>query len=233
MFASQTASGSQRVSRPPIPTELRQRATPVVPASSRVLPLLPALAPLVPGGSLRRGTTTLVTGAVGSGATSLAVTLLAHASHAGHWCAAVGVRDPGVVAMAELGLDLRRAVFVPRARGEWAEVAAELLDGVELLLVAPPGRVPLTAARRLAARARERRAGLVVLVATRAAWPAPAELLLEVERSSWQGAGLGDGRLTARRLEILVTGRGAGPGRRASLWLPSPGGEIALVEERG
>jgi hypothetical protein len=233
MFVSQAIPGPRQAIRPPIPAELRQRATPVVPASSRTLPLLSALAPLVPGGALRRGATTLVTGAVGSGATSLAVALLAHASHAGHWCAAVGVHDPGVVAMAELGLDLRRAVFVPQARGEWAEVAGELLDGVELLLVAPPGRVPLTAARRLAARARERRAALVVLAPIRAAWPTPAELLLGVESSSWQGAGFGDGRLTARRLEVLVTGRGALREHRASLWLPSSRGEITLVEGRG
>jgi hypothetical protein len=42
------------------------------------------------------------------------------------------VDDPGVVAIADLGVDLRRVLFVPRPRGAWAECAADLLDGVDL-----------------------------------------------------------------------------------------------------
>jgi hypothetical protein len=127
------------------------------------------------------------------------VGLLAEASRSGHWCAAVGLADPGVAAMAELGLDLRRAVFVPRPQAGWAEAAAELLEGVELLLLRPPPRVPHAAARRLAARAKDRRCALVVLGSSRNSWPLPPDLHLEIEHSRWEGAGEGDGRL-ARRL---------------------------------
>jgi len=228
MFASSSTS-RRRVERPALDQALRQRVTPIIPASARTLPVAPALAPLLPGGSLRRGTTTLVSGPVGSGATSLGVSLLAHASHVGHWCAAVGLEDPGVVAMAELGLDLRRVVFVPRPRAGWAEAAAELLDGVELILLQPPGRVPHAAARRLVARARERRAALVVVTATRDAWPLSPEVAVTVEHSTWQGAGTGEGRLLARRAEILVEGRGATRAERATVWLPSSRGEVTLA----
>ncbi len=232
MFASRTSSSARSSRRPPVPQALRQQVTPVVPAAARTLPVLPALAELLPGGALRRGTTTLVTGAPGSGATSLGVALLAHASRGGHWCAAIGVDDPGVIAMVELGLDLRRVVFIPQVQGDWAIAAGELLEGVELILLRPPTRVPHAAARQLAARARERRAALVILGARTSAWPLPAELTIEVAASRWRGAGLGEGRLSARTVELCVTGRGGTREQRSSLWLPSPGGEIALVSER-
>ena len=110
------------------------------------------LAPLFPGGALRRGTTTTVSGPPGHGATTLALSLLVAASTAGSWCAAVGLPDPGVVAAAGLGLDLRRVVFVPHPGSGWAEAAGDLLSGVDVVLVRPPGRVRLTAARHLRAR---------------------------------------------------------------------------------
>jgi hypothetical protein len=205
----------------------------VVQAAARTLPVLPALAGLLPGGALRRGTTTVVTGPPGSGVTSLGVALLAQASHDGHWCAAIGIDDPGVVAMAELGLDLRRTVFIPQVRGDWAIAAGELLEGVEIILLKPPARVPHAAARQLAARARERRAALVVLGSTSSAWPLPAELTIEVASSCWRGAGAGEGRLSARTVELRIEGRGGAREQRSSLWLPSARGEIALVDERG
>lgn len=216
--------------RPPVPAGLRQRIAPVVMASERVLPVSSELAGLLPGGSLRRGTTTVVAGAEGSGARSLAVSLLAEASSSGHWCAAVGLDDPGVLAMAELGLDLRRAVFVPRPKAGWADVAAEMLDGMELVVLRPPARVPAGAARVLAARARERRAALIVVVERSERWPAPAELVLELGRSTWQGAGQGDGRLSSRLAEVVVRSRhGRSEERRVPLWLPSASGRARLA----
>ncbi len=231
MFAF-SSSPPPRGPRPPVPRGLKQKVAPVISASARTLPVSPLLSTLLPGGALRRGATTVVHGAPGSGATSFGVSLLAHASSAGHWCAAVGFEDPGVVAMAELGLDLRRAVFVPQPRAGWADAAAELLDGMELILLRPPGRVPHAAARRLMARARERRAALVVVVTDQAQWPVPPEVVVHVERPLWQGAGRGDGRLAARRSEVSVEGRGGFRPRSASVWLPSPTGVVAVADER-
>jgi len=73
----------------------------------------------VPGGGLRRGSTVVVEAAPGLGGLSLALSLLTASSANGHWAGVVGVDDPGVVAMAELGVDLRRVLFVPRPRGAW------------------------------------------------------------------------------------------------------------------
>ena len=111
---------------------------------------------LVPGGGLRRGSTVVVEAAPGLGGLSLALSLLTASSANGHWAGVVGVDDPGVVAMAELGVDLRRVLFVPRPRGAWAESAADLLDGVDLLVVRPPSRAAHGVARKLMDRVRER-----------------------------------------------------------------------------
>ncbi len=196
--------------------------------AGRTLPVPPSLAPLFPGGTLRRGTTTTVSGPPGHGATTLALSLLAAASAAGSWCAAVGLRDPGVVAAAGLGLDLRRVVFVPHPGAGWAEVAGDLLAGVDAVLVRPPRRARLTAARHLSARARERQAALVVLLEHTGAWPEGGDLALSVCAGAWEGIGRGHGHLHGRRAEVRVSGRrAAGRAVECALWLPAATGAVA------
>ena len=81
--------------------------------------MLPPSRPLLPGGGLRRGATVSVTAAAGvGGATSLALALVAEASRAGSWVAAVGLPSLGLVAADELGVALERLVLVaaPGAR---------------------------------------------------------------------------------------------------------------------
>jgi hypothetical protein len=198
---------------------------PTAPPSSRRLPVADALATLLPDGALRRGTTLVVTGATGHGTTSLGLSLLSAASAAGHWCAAVGLDDPGVVAMVELGVDLLRVVFVPRPRGAWAVATAELFEGVDVVLVRPPARVAHTAARRLSSKVRDRGVVLVALVEHRDDWPVPVASVLEVTDAEWRV----DGRLAGRRAVVRATGRGIERPRLASLWLPGPRGALAAV----
>jgi hypothetical protein len=211
-----------------LPAGLADRVRPITPVAGRTLPVPVALASLFPGGVLRRGTTTTVSGAPGHGATTLGLSLLAAASAAGSWCAAVGLPDPGVVAAAELGLDLRRVVFVPHPGSGWAEAAGDLLSGVDAVLVRPPGRARLTAARHLCARARERQAALVVLLQHAGAWPEGGDLALSVEAGVWEGVGQGHGHLRGRRAEVRVSGRrAAGRITQCSLWLPAGSGAVA------
>jgi hypothetical protein len=189
-------------------------------AAERLLPVVPALQPLLPGRGLRRGTTVTV-----SRSAALALALVAGASAAGSWMAAVGLPDLGIVAAAETGIALERLALVPAPGARaWPTVVAALLDAVDVVLVRSPARLPAAQARRLAARARERGAVLVPL----GAWPQPADLRLAVTSSAWSGLGQGHGTLQARRVEVLVTGRGAATReRRSLLWLPSPDGTIA------
>ena len=140
----------------------------------------------------------------GLGGLSVALSLLSEASAKGHWGAVVGVDDPGVVAMADLGVDLRRVLFVPRPRGAWAEAAADLLDGVDLLIVRPPSRASHGAARKLMDRVRERGTVLIVLTEPSAPWPLPVDLSFHLTNSRW----IMSSRLDARYVTLRVGGRG-------------------------
>jgi hypothetical protein len=202
--------------RPTLPADLVATLRPVVLAKSRTLPLGEPWSGLVPGGGLRRGTTVVVQAAPGSGGLSLALSLVARASLEGHWTGVVGVGDPGAVAIAELGVDLRRVLFVPRPLGAWAEAAADLVDGVDLLIVRPP-RAGSGVARRLVDRVRERGIVMIVLVEPGAPWPLPADLSFTITEARWATST----RLDARHLTVLVGGRGeAARGRAHVVTLP-------------
>lgn len=214
---------------------------PVALAGEALLPVLAPLQPLFPERGLRRGSTVVVEGA--PGATSLALALGAVASAGGSWVAGVGLPSLGLLAAGELGVALERVVVVPDPPpGAWATVVAALLDAVELVWVGLPQRVTPADARRLAARARERGSVLVPLGphalgaggvhAAGAGWPQPGDLRLRAASPDWSGPlGHGSGRLEARRVEVVASGRGAsGRERRIPLWLPGPEGQVASVD---
>ncbi len=191
-------------SRPRLADDLVATLRPVTLAKSRIVPLAEPWTSLVPGGGLRRGSTVLVHAQPGLGGLSVALSLLSGASSQGHWSAVVGVDDPGVVAMSDLGVDLRRVLFVPRPRGAWAETASDLLDGVDLLIVRPPSRCAHAAARKLMDRVRERGTVLIVLTEPGAPWPLPVDLSFHLTSSRW----LMSSRLDARYVTLRVGGRG-------------------------
>jgi hypothetical protein len=188
-------------------------------ADERLLPVLPALQPLLPHPGLRRGATVAVTRSA-----ALALALVAGASAAGSWVAAVGLPDLGIVAAAETGVVLERLALVPAPGARaWPTVVAALLDAVDVVLVRSPPGLPDAQARRLIARARERGTVLVPL----GPWPQPADLRLAVTASTWHGIGQGHGHLHSRLAEVVATGRGAATReRRTLLWLPSPDGTV-------
>jgi hypothetical protein len=165
------------------------------------------------------------------GGATLGLTLLSAASAAGHWCGVVGLVDPGVVAMADLGVDLRRVVFVPDA-GRPLEVAGELVDGVDALLLVPRGPVPHAAARHLTAKVRDRKVALVVAVSVEANWPLGGDVDVEVASATWSGMDHGHGHLAARRATVVARHRHrGGAGSTSEVWLPSSAGRVALVGE--
>lgn len=200
-------------------------------AGTRVVPVPPALAPVLPDGGLRRGSTVALDAGAGCGsaATSLAGALLAGASSAGTWCAVVGMPELGLAAVEGMGADLSRVVLVPVPGRAFPSVAGVLLDAVDLVLVGAGERVVAGDARRLAARARERDAVLVTLAG--AAWPLPPDLRLVPVRAEWRGLGAGNGRLTSRLVEVEVGGRrAASRSRRSVLWLPSERGAVEAAD---
>lgn len=203
---------------------LARQIRPVVLAGELVMETAPALARLLPGGGLARGTTTVVAPSAVGGAWSLVLALLAGPSRQGAWCAVAGAPALGLAAAAEAGIDLGRLALVPRPGREWAAVAGALLDGCDVVVVQPPARVGPGPARRLVALARERRSVLMVVGEGAASWPEPPDLRLVVEGGSWHGLGRGHGHLRARLVVVVASGRrSAARANRGQLWLPAPG----------
>jgi hypothetical protein len=167
-------------------------------------------------------------GRSGGGASTLAFALLAAASTAGSWCAAVGTAHPGILAMAELGVDLDHLALVPCPGATWPEVTAILLEDMDVVLLCPPGPVRPGVARRLAARARQQRAVLVVVESGPGSWPEGPDVRLTVESGAWDGVEGGHGHLGGRHVEVVSAGRrSAVKAVRTGLWLPAPSGVVA------
>jgi hypothetical protein len=218
--------------------DLAGRVRPTDLARDRSMAVLPAFDALLPASGLRRGTTVAVDARPGvTGATSLSLALAAGASQAGSWVAAVGLGSLGLAAAAALGVALERLVLVAdpgRERAGWATVVAALVDGFDIVLVAPGSRgsgggLRAGDARRLVARVRERES---VLVAVGGDLPGErSPLRLTVTSSTWEGLGEGWGHLQGRRVAVEAEGRGeAARRRRAELWLPGPDGTVAVAE---
>ncbi|WP_167174718.1 hypothetical protein [Saccharomonospora amisosensis] len=186
--------------------------------TGQVLPVLPALADLLPRRGLRRGSTVAVRGSI-----SLLLALLAEATTGGHWAAVVGIPRLGLAAASELGVEVNRLALVPRPGADFAPVTAALLDGLDLVATASPERTQ--EARRLSARARHRGAVLLSF----GPWPG-AEVELRCLSSRWTGLDHGHGYLREREVLVDVVGRGAvtRPSRTALL-LPGPGGVVRRV----
>jgi len=184
---------------------------------ARVLPVHAGLAELFPWGGLRRGSTVAI-----RGATSLLLALLAESTAAGSWAAVVGMPNLGVLVAAELGVAVDRLALVPKPASQFGPVVAALLDGLDLVAVAPGERFPEAQARRLSARARHRGAVLLPF----GPWPG-ADLELTCEPGGWTGPGRGDGHLRDRTVTIHARGRGsAARPTRTSLLLPAADGSI-------
>ncbi len=168
-----------------------------------VLPVPEVLAGLLPRRGLTRGSVVSVTGA-----SSLLAGLIASVTAEGGWAAVVGRPSLGMLAAQEMGADLRRVALVPEAGPDAADVAAVLLDGMDLVVLdlsgTCGGAVVPSRARGLTARARHRGG---VLVVTGGAWPG-VELELHAQVSGCTGLGRGHGRVQARELSVRVRGRG-------------------------
>jgi hypothetical protein len=195
------------------------------------------LGSLFPGGGIRRGSVLAVSGATGS--MSLLLALLAAAMADGPWAAVTGVPGVGVEAAALAGVPLGRLIMVPAPGRCWMQVAAVLVDAVDVAVVCPPARCPPAGARQLAARARQRGGVLVVYqpaggLAGRGGglWPDAADLHLEVTGPPlWRGLGQGHGVLGCRRVSVRLAGRRAGREQAARLWLPGADGRAAPADE--
>jgi hypothetical protein len=204
-----------------------ERARPVALARENVVPVVPALAPLLPDGALRRGTTLAIEGPA---ARSLALALAAGPSAAGSWVGVVSLPSLGLAAAAEVGVALERLLLVASPPPtEWATVVATLVDGVDVVVVGLPRWVRAGEARRLQARVRQRGAVLVVVGSP---GPLEAEVGVAAEGAQWVGVTDGAGYLQGRRVVVAATGRrAAARSRRVALWLPDSEGRVRVDDD--
>jgi hypothetical protein len=193
-------------------------------ARHRTLPVVDPLASLLPSGALVRGQTVSCRGVA---APSLALALAVEATATGSWLAVVDVPWLGVEAAAELGIPLERLVRVDgRAAGDWADLTAAVLDGFEVVITRIPRRLDTGARRRVQARVKAREAVLLAV-----GDPPGVDVVMEASAPVWEGVEQGWGHLRGRRVTVESSGRRVPRPRRVDLWLPAPGGGVAIVEE--
>lgn len=140
--------------------------------------------------------------AVLSGARSLLLSMVAAVTAAGGNVAIVGQPDIGLLAAAEMGADLSRLAVIPDPGTDPVEVAAVLIDGMDLVVLGLGGRrVPQTRARAVVARARNK--GCTLLV-TDGDWQgAPTRLAARVcGYEITAGSRPGFGRISGVRLQV-------------------------------
>lgn len=190
-------------------------------AKREVLAVPDALASLFPHGGLARGSVAAV-----SGAGSLLLGIVAAVTASGGHVAVVGQPRFGLLAAAEMGAELHRLAVVPDPGEDPVEVAAILLDGLDLVVLGLGGRsVPPSRARAVVARARSKGATLLV---TDGHWSG-VELRLDAVVRSVGGVGTGDrsgrGRVRTLRVEVHAQGKAMRP-RSSSFDLRSERGRI-------
>ena len=176
----------------------------VLPESESLLPLPETLTELLPT-TLPRGTV-----AVLSGARSLPLSMVAAVTAAGGHAAIVGQPDVGLLAAVEMGADLSRLALIPEPGADPVEVAAVLMDGMDLVVLGLGGcSVPATRARAVVARARQK--GCTLLV-TGGDWQG-ASARLDARVSGYEVTGgrmPGCGRISRVRLAMRARGRSFG-----------------------
>jgi hypothetical protein len=179
-------------------------STELLPDSETLLPVPESLAELLPT-PLPRGTV-----AVLSGARSLPLSMVAAVTAEGGHAAIVGQPDVGLLAAVEMGADLSRIAVIPEPGTDPVEVAAVLMDGMDLVVLGLGGRsVPASRARAIVARARQK--GCTLLV-TGGDWQG-ASTRLEARVCGYELTGPGRpglGRISRVRLAMRARGRSFG-----------------------
>lgn len=216
-----------RRERPALAPDLIEKIQPINLSGQRVLPVPDVLTPLFPWGGIQKGTSL---GVGGSGGWSVAMAIMAEALGAEGWLAIVGAPDVGLVAAAEFGVRLDRILVVETPPlHQWSSVVASLLEAVDVVAIAPEGRVGQRDARRLHARAREQ-ASILLHLDGATTWPTAVDVGLDVAVDRWLGLGWGHGHLQARQATVTSIGRrSAARPVSVKVWLPGPDGRLGEV----
>ncbi|CAM3798510.1 hypothetical protein [Smaragdicoccus niigatensis] len=174
-----------------------------LPSDTREVLAVPGpLAELLPRHGLARGSVSVV-----SGTNSLLLGILAAVTNAGMFAAVVGLPKLGLLAAAEMGARFDRLALIPEAGPDPAGVAAVLLDGIDLVVLGLGGAsVAPTRARAVVARARSKRAALLIVDGQLPG----AEVLIDARVEGYSGLGQGVGRVHAVQLSVRTQSKAFG-----------------------
>ncbi|MBB3039678.1 hypothetical protein [Hoyosella altamirensis] len=191
-------------------------------AEAEKLPVPGPFEAVLPGRRLAKGSILGITGS-----RFVLLGLIASVTAAGGHVAVVGMPELSLLAVAEMGGELRRIAVIPDPGPDPVEVAAVLLDGVDLVVLGMGGtHVSYTRARALTARARSKKA---VLVAVDGQWPQP-EIVLESHVRAYRGLGRGHGRIRGLSLTMQARGRSFQP-RHVAMRLTCTAGRVQWENE--
>lgn len=226
-MAAVPARGESVANRAPMEGALHTPGKSSAPDSDTagVLPVPAALADLLPRGGLVRGSVVSV-----SGATSLLLGLVASVTADGGHVAVIGHPQLGLLAAVEMGAQLERLALIPDPGADPVEIAAVLLDGMDLVVLGLGGAsVAPSRARAVVARARSKGSTLVV---TDGHWDG-AEMRLDARVRGYAGLGKGSqergcGRLRSLSLAVCARGRSFQP-RTTRLDVRSAQGRVEWV----
>lgn len=166
----------------------------------RTLPVPQPIGDLLPHRGLARGTVVGI-----SGANSVLIGLLASVTASGGHAAVIGMPNLGLLAASEQGADLSKIGLISDPKGSAVEVAAILLDGLDLIILGLSGAtVTPSRARAVVARARSKGS---VLVVTQGHWDGP-DLRIESRVAGYSGLTAGRGRVTSVQLDVAAVGKG-------------------------
>ncbi|MDN6604207.1 porin [Brevibacterium sp.] len=153
----------------------------------RPRPVDPVLSPMFRRGGLPRGEIVTLTGGQ---SLSCALATIAAATQEQKWCAGIGLGEPAVSSIADLGVDLDHFVNLVTPAEDWLRVASILIESFDVLVV-DPGFLPSAGERaRLLAKVRERKVSFISLTSM----PGSTEQI-EITDTQWSGTEHGHGRL--------------------------------------
>ena len=149
---------------------------------------------------------------------SCGLATIAAATREQKWCAGIGLGEPAVSSIADLGVDLDHFVNLATPGEDWLRVASILIESFDIILV-DPGFAPSASERaRLLAKIRERRMSLISLRPL-----SGSTEQIEITDTRWSGAEHGRGRLQS----CLVRARSQTGAHR--FLLPGPSGTPTSV----
>ncbi|MGF3054996.1 hypothetical protein [Microbacterium sp. YY-01] len=187
-----------------------------------IVPLLPALAPLMPEGGLQSGAVYTFTPSL-----RLASALIAAATQQGAWCAVVGLPTFGIESAEAQGVDPERLIVVPHPHQRWFSVISALSEVVSLIMVHPSTPISAAEAQRFQARLRDR-ACTVLIASENYEWPnKQGELWLS--QPEWRGLGNGWGVISECEVTVSARIRGLPAPRHQRVIMPNAQGQVQAV----